>query len=907
MALAQPAAADLVADVARRLEEPHREYWQALVANADPDELARMFDEYSLDEIVYTLSPPVRWQRPTRWSLFYHYVLPDKIENPKAEFSDWRPRVREKALQIIRNAPSDYWAAFHLRNWVLKNVAYPSHLVVHWGNAFDPAEVLDLRQGVCGQRNALMVGLCRSLGIPARMCRSKFAAVVMHMWTEAWVEGRWIVADASGVCFDSPHTYYPDWHFVPSTRVWEGRDEAVRVSTALHYSLLPVLWAYECAGMKAEDSPSYAPLAEAFAAQDFGRTDWIGAEMLAEAAAAAQENSHGREMRAVLVRSYRGSVSDYMERLYRAGINTVFVSPGDMFSPLSSGRIRYIDGIMAAAQEMDFEVYLWGWGNYSPTLAKKHSDWAQQRNDGKSDQRYLCPLAPDTYEGMKEAIREWARLWPDASGLVSRVWYVSSLYPESRCCLCPRCRRAFQEATGYDADITDIDLATIKSDEKPAYRAWLNWRADVIGRIHDDLQQTLRQVSPDAEYLPYVFAMQNGDPYPHGQDFGSLARIADGFVVYCDGSGPLKTAGGLWGAQEEFWFEKMRAGWEEKLHIAPNGIPAGKKLYAEIPVEKQTTPERLQRAIAESRLGGAWGYILDLTTPLTPELEDALVEINGDRPLRINVLGVTEEDCLPGAKPVLEQLVRLRAAAEKPEEIVWAKDGAEMVLVSGGEFPYGQFNQICDVPTFYVDKYEVTNEQFARFVEATGYATTAEEEGTARAAVANKWEILNGYDWRQPEGPGSSIDGREKCPVVFVSWEDAQCYCLWAGKSLPTCEQWQKAARGPDGLAYPWGWEWDAEACAHRGNTDGKAVAVGSFPEDCSPYGAFDMAGNVGEWTRTLSPRHPSGVYVAGGRSFLNHGNAKDFKLWITPEDGTRLGRNVRVAWTGFRCCVELE
>lgn len=202
------------------------------------------------------------------------------------------------------------------------------------------------------------------------------------------------------------------------------------------------------------------------------------------------------------------------------------------------------------------------------------------------------------------------------------------------------------------------------------------------------------------------------------------------------------------------------------------------------------------------------------------------------------------------------------------------------------------------VDGFWIDEHEVTNAQFAAFVAATGYVTTAErpvdwEElkrqlppGTARPpdemlrpgslvfVPPNPalgpvpldrydlwWKWTPGASWRHPEGPGSTIDGREDHPVVHVSWEDAAAYAAWAGKQLPTEAQWEYAARGGvEGARFVWGDEAPGEEGPHRANiwqgefpvrntgADGwmRTAPVGSYAPN--GYGLYDMAGNVWEW-----------------------------------------------------------
>ncbi|MDB5211581.1 MAG: formylglycine-rating enzyme family protein [Sediminibacterium sp.] len=227
-----------------------------------------------------------------------------------------------------------------------------------------------------------------------------------------------------------------------------------------------------------------------------------------------------------------------------------------------------------------------------------------------------------------------------------------------------------------------------------------------------------------------------------------------------------------------------------------------------------------------------------------------------------------------------------------------------MVYIAGGSFSMGADNQQADkdeypkhevkLNAFWIDKTEVTNAEFEKFVNATGYITTAEKKpdweemkktlppGTTKpsddelvaASLVFKqtnqpvdlndynqwWAWVPGANWKQPGGPGSSIKGRENYPVVQVSWFDAMAYCKWAGKQLPTEAQWEFAARG--GLVnniYPWGNEhvnagkpkantWEGKFPYYNETKDGfvKLAPVRSYA--ANGYGLYDMAGNVWEW-----------------------------------------------------------
>ena len=193
-----------------------------------------------------------------------------------------------------------------------------------------------------------------------------------------------------------------------------------------------------------------------------------------------------------------------------------------------------------------------------------------------------------------------------------------------------------------------------------------------------------------------------------------------------------------------------------------------------------------------------------------------------------------------------------------------------MVSIEGGEFLMGTEDGFAyegpihrvAVDGFHLDETEVTNAEFAAFVEQTGYRTTAEELGNAAVFEPSSqgWLLVDGADWRHPEGPNSSIVDRDQHPVVHVSWQDADAFCEWEGKRLPTEAEWEYAARG--GLAgkrYAWGDELNPEgkylANYWQGsfpNADqGEDGFAGRAPVKSYPpngYGLYEITGNVWEW-----------------------------------------------------------
>jgi formylglycine-generating enzyme required for sulfatase activity len=226
---------------------------------------------------------------------------------------------------------------------------------------------------------------------------------------------------------------------------------------------------------------------------------------------------------------------------------------------------------------------------------------------------------------------------------------------------------------------------------------------------------------------------------------------------------------------------------------------------------------------------------------------------------------------------------------------------AGMVLIPGGTFAMGsdrqrpeeRFTHAVRVDGFWIDRHEVTNAQFKRFVDATGYVTLAERgpDPKAHAGLSEElrtpgsalfvvparfgrdmsdwWRYVKGASWREPEGPGSSITGKENHPVVHIAYEDAAAYARWLGRELPTEAQWEFAARGgregePDWTSAfaedgtPIANTWQGVFPVYNTAEDGFG---GTAPVGCYPangYGLYDMIGNVWEWTSDwYLPGHP--------------------------------------------------
>ena len=254
----------------------------------------------------------------------------------------------------------------------------------------------------------------------------------------------------------------------------------------------------------------------------------------------------------------------------------------------------------------------------------------------------------------------------------------------------------------------------------------------------------------------------------------------------------------------------------------------------------------------------------------------------------------------PPPAPAAPKSAAVRPPGRPPAAGMAWIPGGSYLMGSDHHYPEEAPAHRVQVEGFWMDRHLVTNAKFLKFVKATGHRTTAElpadpadypgapPERLAPASVVfvpprspigkgnpyRWWQYVAGADWRHPEGPGSSIKGRENHPVVHITHADATAYATWIGQQLPSEAEWERAARGGlEATEFPWGDElhpggravantFQGDFPHHNSRLDGyeRTSPVGVFP--ANGYGLFDVIGNVWEWTDDWYQDH--GARLAG-------------------------------------------
>ncbi len=265
-----------------------------------------------------------------------------------------------------------------------------------------------------------------------------------------------------------------------------------------------------------------------------------------------------------------------------------------------------------------------------------------------------------------------------------------------------------------------------------------------------------------------------------------------------------------------------------------------------------------------------------------------------------------DKNIMLAAKPGAAQRPEITAGMNTPmyyNETHIGKASNQMVHIPAGKFFRGSNNRLPDegpqhtveTQAYWMDKYEVTNLQYKQFIDATNHKSPS--------------------NFRNRTYPEGKVDH----PVVYVSWYDAHDYCEWAGKRLPTDIEWEKAARGTDDRDYPWGDDFDANKLNSpvrwkELNVEGDTTPVGVFEGGKSPYGLYDMSGNVWEWTDSWYKQYPGNQWPSEnyGETYkiLKGGSWWDCSYYQCGVSAPVFNRsffkpNIKNSSFGFRCAKD--
>lgn len=361
------------------------------------------------------------------------------------------------------------------------------------------------------------------------------------------------------------------------------------------------------------------------------------------------------------------------------------------------------------------------------------------------------------------------------------------------------------------------------------------------------------------------------------------------------------------------------------------------EIFEEVVPEEETVPDETQEV--EDTEGLDEEEVIEGLEDV--EMDDAIEEVEAEDDLEeVDEVEETEEADLladssgeeypDGGYGEDAEIKKARLLAEEFNSSLAAMDKFynQYIFIQEGEYIVGSKRpkkdekpeQVVHLSPFYMGKFPITNALFEIFVEKTGYRTTAEKlgygivyYGRSQRTIDKKtglkrfiWnstlisKTVKGTCWYQPMGPGSTLYNKKNHPVVQVSLEDAIAFAAWAGKRLPTEDEWEAASRTANGYLFPWGNDWKKDSCNIEESSIGDTTPVDKYIEFASDFGIVDTIGNVGEWTSDTSEppsyiKSRSKFYIIKGGSWISGNDIRLFSRFkLEPESHSNI--------LGFRC-----